>query len=113
MKLFLSIGISCALLSGCAHEDKPASSPSSSYTYPSYSPEAPVPLPPSYQEPSSILAHYPAEVPCGQELVVKVGKLNVDIPDGKFDIMGSKGDVKKYHVVLEGVEFTNRHYCSK
>jgi len=54
----------------------------------------------------------PSEFPCGHQTTVKVGKLEVEMPQGSsFEIAGVKGSTSSYHVVLEGVEFINSDHC--
>jgi len=119
----LIVGI-LACMTGCAHAAPPA-------VFPVTIAEAPLPLdplpfvpPPSvpvvkaatggiYDSPIAI-EQDTKEVPCGHEMTVKLGKLDVNMPHGgKLDIAGIKGSTEAYHVILEGIEFTTRDYCQK
>lgn len=54
----------------------------------------------------------PSEVPCGHEMTIKVGKLDVSMPHGgKLEIAGVKGQTDAYHIILENVEFSNAEHC--
>jgi hypothetical protein len=89
---------------GCAHSVKPALAPVSQ-------PPAPLPTLPMVVVSEPVVEDR-TEVPCGHETVVKVGKLDVDMPKGgSLDFQGIKGTTGAYHILLEGVEFTNRDYC--
>lgn len=68
--------------------------------------------PPMVEVQPPAATHIPQEVECGHSLTVKVGKLEVNMPQGgSLEIAGVKTATKQYHVVLEGVEFTNTEHC--
>lgn len=52
------------------------------------------------------------EVPCGHEVTVKVEKLDVNMPKGgSLEVAGVKGTTGAYHILLEGVTFSNIDHC--
>lgn len=89
----MTLGLLAAVMAtGCARNAPPAHYTYNTHQVNNIAPSAPLPPP----------------APCGHSLTVKVGKLDVDMPKGgTLDIAGVKGSTNAYHVVLEGVEFTN------
>ncbi len=105
MKQIAMCGIIAAILTaGCTRTAPPPVTPSP--TLEASLPPLPPPAP--TLEPKVVMVQTP-EAPTCHEVVVKVGKLDVNMPHGgKLDIAGVKGETTAYHILLEGVEFTQK-----
>lgn len=109
-----------AMTMGCAHNAPPPMAPtpvqvpmmvSEAYgdDLPTLPPPSPTPPTPTYNNPTpteQMVEHTAPLVVC-QQMTVKVGKLDVNMPKGgSLEIMGVKSATSAYHIALEGVEFS-------